>query len=356
MWINEINLINFRNYKNKNIKLTPNVNLFYGENAQGKTNIIESIFLSSIGKSFRTNNDKELIKFNEENSIIEIFFQKSDRDGKIKIEINNKKNIYLNDIKLKKLSELLGNINVVIFTPDDINILKDGPQKRRKFLDIMISQLRPNYMHVLSLYSKTLEQRNNYLRQIKVENKNPELLEIWDEKLADYAEKIYLYRNEFIEKIKNKIKNIHSEITENKEEIKIEYLSECKNKKEYLEKLKERRTLDIIKGFTTKGVHRDDFVIYINDRQVNIYGSQGQHRTTILSLKLAELQVIYDEIGEYPILLLDDFMSELDEKRKKSFLENIENIQVIITCTEKFNVENLDYTSFNVVNGEILER
>ena len=355
MWIIEINLTNFRNYESKKIKLTPKVNLFYGENAQGKTNIIESIFLSSIGKSFRTNNDKELIKFNEEKSVIEIFFQKSDRDGKIKIEINNKKNIYLNGIKLKKLSELLGNINVVIFTPDDINILKEGPQERRKFLDIMISQLRPNYMHVLTLYKKTLEQRNNYLRQIKLENKNPEMLEIWDEKLADYAEKIYLYRNEFIEKIKNKIKNIHSEITEKKEEIKIQYVSECVNKQTYLDKLKERRTLDIIKGFTTKGIHRDDFVIYINDRQVNIYGSQGQHRTTILSLKLAELQVIYDEIGEYPILLLDDFMSELDSKRKKSFLENIENIQVIITCTEKLNAENLEFTSFNVVSGEIIE-
>ena len=356
MWISEINLTNFRNYESKKIKLTPNVNLFYGENAQGKTNIIESIFISSIGKSFRTNNDKELIKFNEENSTIEMFFEKSDRDGKIKIEINNKKNIYLNGIKLKKLSELLGNINVVIFTPDDINILKEGPQERRKFLDIMISQLRPNYMHVLTLYRKTLEQRNNYLRQIKQENKNPELLEIWDEKLADYAEKIYLYRNEFIEKIKSKIKNIHREITENKEEIKIEYLSECGNRQEYLDKLKERRTLDIIKGFTTKGVHRDDFVIYINDRQVNVYGSQGQHRTTILSLKLAELQVIYDEIGEYPILLLDDFMSELDEKRRKSFLENIKNIQVIITCTEKFDAKNLNYTSFNVINGEIIEK
>ena len=355
MWINEINLTNFRNYENKKIKLNPNINIFYGENAQGKTNIIESIFLSSIGKSFRTNNDKELIKFNKESSMVEIFFEKSDRKGKIKIEINNRKNIYLNDIKLKKLSELLGNINIVIFTPDDINILKDGPQKRRKFLDIMISQLRPNYMHVLSNYSKTLEQRNNYLRQIKQENKNPELLDIWDEKLADYAQKIYLYRNEFIEKIKNKIKNIHSEITENKEEIKIEYLSECEDKQKYLEKLKERRKLDIIKGFTTKGIHRDDFVIYINDRQVNIYGSQGQHRTTILSLKLAELQVIYDEIGEYPILLLDDFMSELDEKRKKNFLENIENVQVIITCTEKFKTENINYTSFKVVNGEIIE-
>ena len=355
MWISEINLTNFRNYKSKKIKLTPSINVFYGENAQGKTNIIESIFLSSIGKSFRTNNDKELIKFNEENSIIEIFFKKSDRDGKIKIEINNKKNIYFNGIKLKKLSELLGNINVVIFTPDDINILKEGPQERRKFLDIMISQLRPNYMHVLTLYKKTLEQRNNYLRQIKLENKNPEMLEIWDEKLADYAEKIYLYRNEFIEKIKNKIKNIHGEITENKEEIKIEYISECADKQTYLDKLKERRKLDIIKGFTTKGIHRDDFMIYINGRQVNIYGSQGQHRTTILSLKLAELQVIYDEIGEYPILLLDDFMSELDNKRKKSFLENIENIQVVITCTEKLNAENLEFTSFNVVNGEIKE-
>jgi DNA replication and repair protein RecF len=355
MWINEINLINFRNYENKKIKLEKNINLFYGENAQGKTNIIESIFLSSIGKSFRTNNDKELIQFNKENSIIEIFFEKSDRDGKIKIELNNKKNIYLNNIKLKKLSELLGNVNVVIFTPDDINILKDGPQKRRKFLDIMISQLRPNYMHILSSYNKTLEQRNNYLRQIKLENKNPEMLEIWDEKLSEYAEKIYLYRNEFIEKIKNKIKKIHSEITENKEEIKVEYLSECRTKKEYLEKLKERRKLDIIKGFTTKGIHRDDFVIYINGRQVNIYGSQGQHRTSILSLKLAELQVIYEEIGEYPILLLDDFMSELDEKRRKSFLENIKNIQVIITCTEKFKSENFHYNSYRVNNGDIIE-
>ena len=246
MWISEINLTNFRNYKSKKIKLTPNVNVFYGENAQGKTNIIEAIFLGSMGKSFRAKKDNEMIKLNEKQANIEIEYQKKDRDGKIKIELNNKKNIYLNGIKLKKLSELLGNINVVIFTPDDINILKEGPQERRKFLDIMISQLRPNYMHVLTLYKKTLEQRNNYLRQIKLENKNPEMLEIWDEKLADYAEKIYLYRNEFIEKIKNKIKNIHSEITENKEEIKIEYISECADKNTYLDKLKERRKLDII--------------------------------------------------------------------------------------------------------------
>ncbi len=353
MWIKELKLNNFRNYENKKINFEENINIFYGENAQGKTNIIEAIFLGSMGKSFRTNNEKELIKFNKNNFFIEINFKKSDRDGNIKIELINKKNIYLNNIKLKKLSELLGNINIVIFTPDDINILKDGPQKRRRFLDIMISQLRPNYMHILNLYLKTLEQRNNYLRQIKLENKNPELLDIWDEKLSEYAEKIFEYRNEFIEKIKNKIINIHKDITENKEEIKIEYISECKNRKEFLKFLKERRKLDIIKGYTTKGIHRDDFVIYINEKQVNIYGSQGQHRTAILSLKLSELQVIYDEIGEYPILLLDDFMSELDEKRRKSFLENIKNIQVIITCTEKLEIDKTKYSLFNVKNGEI---
>lgn len=355
MWINNIKLSNFRNYNKKEIKLHENINVFYGENAQGKTNIIESIFLCSIGKSFRTSKEKELIKFNEEKALIEINFQKSDRDGNIKIEIGDKKQIYLNGIKLKKLSELLGNINIVIFTPDDINILKGGPQNRRKFLDIMISQLRPNYMHILTLYLKTLEQRNNYLKQIKLENKDENLLDIWDEKLVDYGIKIYEYRKEFIEKIQNKIKNIHKEITENKEEIEIKYFSDANTRQNFINELKSRRKLDIIKGFTTKGIHRDDFIVYINGREVEIYGSQGQHRTAILSLKLSELQVIYDEIGEYPILLLDDFMSELDDKRRKNFLNNIKDIQVIITCTEKITLENLKYFSYNVIDGNIKE-
>ena len=227
MWIKDIKLINFRNYNCQKIKLHENINVFYGQNAQGKTNIIESIFMSSIGKSFRTNKEKELIKFNEEKAMVEINFQKTDRNGNIKIEIGEKKQVYLNGIKLKKLSELLGNINIVIFTPDDINILKGGPQNRRKFLDIMISQLRPNYMHLLSLYSKTMEQRNNYLKQIKLENKDENLLDIWDEKLIDYGMKIYEYRKEFIEKLQNKIENIHKEITDEKEEIEIKYFSDA---------------------------------------------------------------------------------------------------------------------------------
>lgn len=355
MWIKNIKIKNFRNYEQEDIKLEKNINIFYGKNAQGKTNIIEAIFLCSLGKSFRAKKDNEMIKLNEQNAIVEIEYEKSDRDGKIKIEIGNKKNIYLNGIKIKKLSELLGNLNIVIFTPDDIGILKGGPQNRRRFLDIMISQLRPNYMHVLNLYLKTIEQRNNYLRQIKEEHKDENLLEIWDEKLAEYAIKIYEYRKEFIEKIIKKINIIHQNITNGEEEIELEYITECDDKEKYLELLKQRRKLDIIKGFTTKGIHRDDFMIYINKKEIKIFGSQGQNRTAMLSLKLAELQVIYDEIGEYPILLLDDFMSELDKTRRKNFLENIEGTQVIITGTEKLDIENLEYLEYNVSNGKVLK-
>lgn len=354
MYIEKIRLQNFRNYENLEIDLNKNINIIYGENAQGKTNIIESIFLCAFGKSFRTSKEKEMIKFNKEKSLVEAFYQKKDRDGKIKIELGNKKQISLNGIKIKKLSELLGNINIVIFTPEDINILRDGPVKRRRFLDMMIGQLRPNYVYNLNMYTKTIEQRNNYLRQIKEENKPEEMLEIWDEKLAEYGEKVYIYRKEFIEKIYNKINEIHGNITDNKETLKIEFISNCDNKEKYLKLLKERRKLDIIKGFTTKGIHRDDFVIYINGKEVNIYGSQGQNRTVVLSLKIAELNVIYEEIGEYPILLLDDFMSELDEVRRKNFLNNIKNTQVILTCTEKIDLPEVEYNLYNIRKGEIV--
>ena len=351
MWINKIKIKNFRNYNNLEINLSKTINIFYGDNAQGKTNIIESIYLSSIGKSFRTNKEKELIKFNEENCSVEIDYEKSDREGNISINIGNKKNIFVNKIKIKKLSELLGNINVVIFTPDDINILKGGPQNRRKFLDVMISQLRPKYMHICSLYQRTLDERNTFLKNTG--NCNYDLLEIYDEKLAEYGCEIYKYRNEFIEKLKNKIKSIHKNITNDKEDIEINYTSNCEDKNDYLKLLKERRKLDFIKGYTTKGVHRDDFQIFLNELPVDVYGSQGQHRTAVLSLKLSELQVIYDEIGENPILLLDDFMSELDEFRRTNFLENIEDTQVIITCTEKINLNENEIKLFKVINGEI---
>ena len=353
MWIKKIKVKNFRNYEEEEINLSEKINIFYGDNAQGKTNIIEAIFLSGFGKSFRTNKEKEMIRMNQQDAIIEIDYQKIDREGKIKIHLGNKKEIWINGIKIKKLSELLGNINLVIFHPDDIYILKGIPQNRRKFLDIMISQLKPNYMHHLNLYLKALEQRNNYLKQIKEENKDEKLLDIWDEELIKNAVIIYKYRKEYMDKIREKIKDIHSEITNKKEKIEIYYSSECETEEKYRNLLKERRKLDIIKGFTTKGIHRDDFFINLDEKKLDIYGSQGQHRTTVLSLKLAELKIIEEEIGEKPILLLDDFMSELDKNRIKNFLDKIENTQVIITCTDKIKIENKKFLIYNVKEGKI---
>ncbi len=353
MLITNLKLQNFRNYNELNVDFNENINIIYGDNAQGKTNILEAIFVASLGKSFRTNKEKELIKFGEQFSKIEVNFSKSDRNGNIKFEISDKKNIFVNGVKIKKLSELLGIIHIVIFTPDDINILKNGPSQRRRFLDIFIGQLRPNYIYCLNLYLKTLEQRNNYLKQIKFENKPNEFLDIWDEKLCEYAEKVFKYRFEFINKLKNKIKNVHNIITENNEDINIEYISDFDNKNNFLNKLKNNRKIDILKGYTTKGVHKDDFNLYINNNLVNIYGSQGQHRTAILSLKMSELKVVYDEIGENPILLLDDFMSELDEKRRTNFLKNINDTQVLITCTDKINLEKINFKLYNIKSGKL---
>ena len=350
MYIENIKLSNFRNYKSEEINFDKNINIFYGNNAQGKTNIIEAIYLCAIGKSYRTSKEKEVVNINEEYSKIEINYSKKDRDGKVKFEISDKKVISLNDIKVKKISEILGNINIVLFNPDDINIFKEGPAKRRKILDVMISQLRPAYVYNLNMYIKTLEQRNNYLKQIKFENNSEDMLEIWEQKLADYAENIYLYRKEFVEKIKTKIVDIHRKITNDKEEIKIEYISDFTNKQEFIKLLEKNRKLDIIKGFTCKGIHRDDLKLYINDKDIGIYGSQGQHRSSILSIKLSELEIIKDETEENPILLLDDFMSELDKVRRENFLEDVKDTQVIITCTDKLEIKNKNKKIFYVEN------
>ena len=356
MLINSIEIQNFRNYNNEKIKLNPNINIFYGDNAQGKTNIIEAIFISAFGKSFRTNKEKELIKIGEDFSNININYKNKDREGNIKIQINNKKSIIVNSVKIKKLSELLGTINVVLFTPDDINILKEGPSNRRRFLNMLIGQIKPNYIYNLNMYLKVLEQRNNYLKQIKNGVINEELFNIWDLQLAEYGEKVSIYRKEFIEKIQKKIKNIHNEITENKEKIEIKYITDSIDKENLLKGLQKNRKIDIIKGFTSKGIQRDDFVVYINNKAVNTYGSQGQHRTAILSLKLCELDIIEEEVGEKPVLLLDDFMSELDDKRIKNFLKHIKNTQVIITCTKDIKEKNIEKTTFYVNNGSVITK
>lgn len=352
MYIEKIKLENFRNYKYENIELNKRINIIFGDNAQGKTNILEAIYFTSLGKSFRTNKEKEIVKENESQAKIEINFIKNNRKEKINAEISDKKKFYINDIPVKKLSELVGKINIVLFSPEDIEILRNEPIKRRKFLNIMISQLRPKYIFLLSEYNKVLEQRNNYLKKIKYENKSQEYLTIWDEQLEKIGIKIYEYRKEFIEKINNKIKKIHLNTTENKENIEIKYKTNI-DKKNYMENLLKNKSVDIQKGYTSIGIHRDDFEIYINKKNVAIFGSQGQQRTSIISLKLAEAEVIYDEIEEYPIVLLDDFMSELDKKRINGFIQNIKNNQVLITTTDKINLDTMVYNLYKVEKAKV---
>lgn len=356
MYIKKVKLENFRNYDDLEIEFKKDFNLIYGDNAQGKTNILESIYLSAIGRSFQTKKDNELIKIGKDKAKIEIEYIKKDREGKIKIEIADKKTFYINDIKQNRVSDIIGNINVVLFYPDNIDIIKGGPAERRKFLDIMISQLRPNYIHLLNRYLKTLEQRNTYLKQIKFDNKSKDMLEIWDERLAELSDKIYIYRNEFIKKIQGKIKEIHNKITNcgnQEEKIEIKFISSGKNKEEFYKNLIKNREEDIRKGYTSTGIHRDDFDILINNKKVNIYGSQGQARTSVLSLKLTELEIIYEELEEEPILLLDDFMSELDENRRNNLVKTIKNNQVFITCTDKILVEEKNNTIYHIENAKL---
>ena len=230
MYIQKIKLENFRNYKKAEIEFDKNINIIYGDNAQGKTNILESIFVCSLGKSFRTNKDKELINKEKDFSKIEMISQKKDRDINVKFEMKEKKKFYINNIPVKKTSEIIGKTYIVLFTPEDIGIINNEPSKRRRFLNIMISQLRPVYINLLSEYNKVLEQRNIYLKQIKYDGKSIENLCIWDEQIAKIGQKIYEYRKEFIEKINNKIYKIHLNTTENKEEIKMEYFSNIRKK------------------------------------------------------------------------------------------------------------------------------
>ena len=355
MLIKSIYLENFRNYEKQKIELSNNINFFYGNNAQGKTNILESLYFCALGRSFRTYKENELIKFGAENSKIKVEYLKNNRDNEIEINLNNnsKKIIKLNKIKVNKNSELLGNLNLVLFSPDDIIILKQAPALRRKFLDILISQLKPNYIHLLSEYNKVLEQRNAYLK-----TKNTEAIDIWDEQLASFAEKIFEYRKNYIEKLKEKMEQIHPKLTNEKEIINIIYNSNFKNKLEFLNNLKRSLQNDLFKGYTHYGIHRDDFEITINNKSLNIYGSQGQHRTAILSLKIAEMKIIEEEILENPILLLDDVTSELDLERVNSIFNIVKDYQVFITCTDinsilKFDCLTKNIKLYNIEGGTI---
>lgn len=356
MFIEEIYLKNFRNYEEQKITLNENANVFYGNNAQGKTNILEGLYFCALGRSFRTHKESELIHFKDSSSNIKVKYQKNNRDNEIEISLNkkNSKVIKLNGVKLSKNSELVGHINLVIFSPDDIMILKQGPALRRKFIDILISQLKPKYLHELNQYNKILEQRNAMLKSKKIDT-----IDVWDEQLAVQTEKIYKYRKEYIDKLQEKLEIIHPGLTSQKETIKITYKTRFQNKENFLHILEENKNLDLLRGYTSEGAHREDFEITINGKSLNLYGSQGQHRTAVLALKIAELDIIKEEIGENPVLLLDDVTSELDESRVLAIFEVVRNYQVLITCTDinsvlKYDCLTKNIKLYNISNGHVI--
>ena len=331
MIVNKIYLENFRNYDRQTIELNKEKNVFFGLNGQGKTNIIEALYYFCTCKSFRSVHDREVIKFDKDFSHIKIDFETKRRDNTADIYITDKKSVKLNGVNLEKLSELVGIANMVIFTPEQLNLIKEGPGVRRSFLDVFISQTKPTYFKYLMNYYHILKQRNNILKNRKMLS----AIDVWDEKLAEAGVVIARERNEFLKVIDKFIKKY---VTEN-EELSVLYLPSVKNdftnKDNFVLQLKNSLERDIEKGITMTGPHRDDFDVLLNGKSLKKYGSQGQMRTAVLKIKLAECEIIKEITGEEPLLLLDDILSELDETRRKYFTENIVGRQVIITCTDK---------------------
>ncbi|MDU1414459.1 MAG: DNA replication/repair protein RecF [Clostridium sp.] len=361
MYVKYLNLVNFRNYNNLSLQLCNGTNLFIGDNAQGKTNILEALYYSSIGKSHRTNKDKELINWACQDGYISAYVAKKRLDKKIDIKIfkDGRKAININSIKVNKLQDLVGILNVVMFSPEDLNIVKDSPAHRRKFLDIELCKLDKKYYYALSSYKKVLLERNMILKKYS----DTDMIDIYDTKLSEYGSYILKKRIKYIEKLNEYADSIHSDITQGKESIRFEYLMQLKesdNLKENLYNLiKANRNKDIEKKVTSVGPHRDDFSILINDIDVKTFGSQGQQRTSVLTIKFASLNIIKEIIGEYPLLLLDDVLSELDIKRQEYILKSIEEMQTLITCTGivdiKKHLKQQNIKVFNVENGKISE-
>lgn len=346
MIIKNIKLTNFRNHPNIELELSNSTNVIYGKNAHGKTNILESIYVCAVGKSFRAKKDADLILFGNEFAIIDIEFSKNDRDKKINFVISNKnkKQIKINGVKINKISELFGDIIVILFSPDDIDIIKGDPSGRRKYFDLLISQLKPSYMYLLQEYYKVIEQRNTLL---KTRNMNATMeLDIWDEKLSELNIKISKTRKEIVEEMNPIFKQYMNEFSDEKEMAEIEYKTQIITD-DVMKKLKERRYIDFERGNTSFGIHRDDYKFKINSLEINNFGSQGQIKSSVLSLKLAQKDLIEQKIDEKPILLLDDVMSELDIDRRKYILNKIKECQVIITCTDLDDIKE-EVKKFNI--------
>ena len=332
--INSINLQNFRNYNILNINFDSETNIIYGDNAQGKTNILEAIYVSATTKSHRGNKDREMISFNEDESHIKSIVEKSGTVYRIDMHLkkNKSKGIAINGIPIKKASELFGIVNIVVFSPEDLTIIKDGPAARRRFIDMELSQIDKIYLNDLSNYNRILVQRNKLLKDLYFKEDTIDTLDVWDMQLVNYGRKLIAARVGFIESLNKIIGKIHNNLSGNKEQLLIKYEPDiCVENFE--KELARNRERDLRTKMTNIGPHKDDISFFINGKDVRKFGSQGQQRTAALSLKLSEIELVKSVIHDSPILLLDDVLSELDSNRQNFLLNSIKNIQTIITCT-----------------------
>lgn len=361
MKVESLKLINFRNYDNESLNFKDGLNVIVGQNAQGKTNLLEAIYYFCIAKSPRVNKDKELINFLKDKAKIEILIKRSFGNKKIEIFFSKqqKKTIKINDNTINRIGDLFGNISAVYFSPDELKLVKDSPENRRKFLDVEISQINKNYFYSLLKYEKIIDHRNKLLKTAKNLDEIKDSLSIFTIQAISVATEIIFKRLAFIEKLKNILQKTHSDLTSDKEKINLVYNGiQGTTKEEIKEKLEKEFEKSLEKDFelkyTTVGPHRDDFKVFVNDIDVRNFGSQGQQRTATLSLKLSELEIFKEEIGEYPILLLDDVLSELDESRKLKLLDYCKKTQVFLTCTSFNEKINYDYNTINIQNGRVL--
>ena len=357
MYIESIQLKNYRNYESLDMKLDKGTNILYGDNAQGKTNILEAIYLGGTTKSHRGSKDREIIKFEEDESHIRMVVSKKNMKYRIDMHLkkNKAKGVAINGLPIKKARELFGIVNLVFFSPEDLNIIKNGPGERRRFIDLELCQLNAIYLTDLSNYNHIVNQRNKLLKDLAFRPELMDTLDIWDLQMAEFGKKIIQARAKFIEKLNEIIQDIHGNLTGNRETLQLVY--EPSVTAESIEQeIARNRERDLKFKLTTLGPHRDDLCVMVNGIDIRKFGSQGQQRTAALSLKLSEIYLVKEVVKDTPVLLLDDVLSELDSNRQNYLLNSIHDVQTVITCTgldefvnNRFHINKI----FHVVCGQV---
>lgn len=359
MIVESLKLQNYRNYEYLNMNFDEKINIIYGDNAQGKTNILESMYVCATSKSHRGSKDREIIRFDNDESHIKVNVKKNDMNYRIDMHLkkNKPKGIAVNGIPIKRAVELFGILNIVFFSPEDLNIIKNGPSERRRFIDMELSQLDKIYLDCLINYNKVVNQRNSLLKEYAFSGREDIIssLDIWDMQLVKYGNDVIKSREKFVKQINDLVKSIHTKLSGDREQLEIIY-EPCVKEQDFESELVRVRDRDLKFKCTNIGPHKDDMCFLINGMDVRKYGSQGQQRTAALSLKLAEIELVKQIIHDTPVLFLDDVLSELDSRRQNFLLDSIGNIQTMITCTgldefinNRFSINKI----FKVVNGTV---